>query len=106
MKRPGIIILSLLAIFGTRSLATVPARPNILFIVADDLRTNLGCYGDAVAHTPHLDQLAARGVLFERAYAQQTICNPSRSSVMTGKRPDTLRLWNLGTTFRQVVPDV
>ena len=83
-----------------------PSRPNVLFLVADDLRTNLGCYGDAVAITPQLDRLAKRGVVFERAYAQQTICNPSRASVMTGRRPDSLRLWNLGTHFRQLVPDV
>jgi len=106
MKPLRFICFFLPGLLGAGSLLAAVARPNVLFIVADDLRTNLGCYGDPVAHTPHLDGLAARGVLFERAYAQQTICNPSRSSVMTGKRPGTLRLWNLGTHFRDLVPDV
>ena len=81
-------------------------RPNVLFIAADDLRMNLGCYGDPVAKTPHLDRLARRGVLFERAYCQQALCNPSRASVLTGRRPDTLRVWNLPTHFRETRPNI
>lgn len=87
--------------------ATLPARPpNVLFLAADDLRDNLGCLGDPVARTPHLDALARRGVLFERAYCQQALCNPSRASLLTGRRPDTLRIWNLPTHFRDTLPDV
>lgn len=86
--------------------AAEPAQRNVLFIVVDDLRTNLGCYGDPVAITPNLDALAARGVKFTHAYAQQAVCNPSRSSVLTGRRPDTLRVWDLRTHFREHVPDV
>ena len=81
-------------------------RPNVLFIAADDLRPDLGCYDSAEAKTPHLDALARRGVLFERAYAQQAVCNPSRASVMTGRRPDTLKVWDLKTHFRETLPDV
>ena len=84
----------------------LPERPNILFIAADDLRMNLGCYGDTVAQTPNLDRLARRSRIFGRAYCQQAICNPSRASLMTGLRPDTLRVWNLTTHFRETTPDV
>src|SRR5262245_554388 len=82
-----------------------PVRPNVLFVVADDLRAELRCYGSA-AKTPNLDALAARGVRFERAYCQQALCNPSRSSFLTGRRPDTLHLWSNGTHFREKYPDV
>lgn len=85
--------------------AVSAAPPNVLLIVADDLRTELGCYGSA-AKTPHLDALAQRGVRFDRAYCQQAVCNPSRSSFLCGLRPDTLRLWNNGTHFRETNPDV
>jgi len=79
-----------------------PTRPNVLFIAADDLRTVLGCYGHPLAKTPNLDRLAGRGVLFERAYIQQALCNPSRASLMTGRRPDTLRIWDLRWIFAHV----
>jgi iduronate 2-sulfatase len=90
-------------------LAAAPAvaaeRPNVLFIVADDLRADLGGYG-SVARTPKLDALAFRGTRFDRAYCQQAVCNPSRSSFLTGKRPDTLHIWSNGTHFREKNPDV
>ncbi|MDM4018524.1 sulfatase [Roseiconus lacunae] len=81
-------------------------RTNVLFIAADDLRCDLGCYGHPLAITPHLDKLAARGTRFDRAYCAQALCNPSRSSLMTGRRPDTLRLYNLTKHFRDGMPDV
>ncbi len=80
-------------------------RPNVLFIMADDLRCELASYGSP-ARTPNLDRLARRAVQFDRAYCQQAVCNPSRSSLLTGRRPDTLRLWNNGTHFRELNPDV
>lgn len=61
--------------------------PNILLITADDMGTTAGCYGDDLAITPNLDQLAREGVLFENAYITQASCSPSRSSILTGLYP-------------------
>lgn len=80
-------------------------RPNVLMIAVDDLRPDLGCYGSPVAKTPNIDRLAARGVVFSRAYCQQAVCSPSRTALMTGLRPDTTRVWDLKTHFREAVPD-
>ena len=82
------------------------SKPNILFFVADDLRTDLGCYGNKIVKSPNVDRLAERGMVFNRAYCQQAVCSPSRSSVMTGMRPDTTKVWDLTTHFRKALPDV
>ena len=97
-------LLPALALAAAAAEAPAP-RPNVLFIAIDDLRPELGCYG-APTVTPHLDRLAARGLRFERAYVQQAVCSPSRTSVMTGARPDTTRVWDLVTHFRAALPDV
>ncbi len=95
-----------IGVHGVRQAAAEPARLNVLFIAADDLRNDLGCYGHPLVKTPHLDELAGRGVTFNRAYCQQAVCNPSRASLLTGRRPDTLGIWDLPTHFREVAPDV
>ncbi|MSU48387.1 MAG: hypothetical protein EXS37_04720 [Opitutus sp.] len=72
-----------------RADAAAVAKPNILFIAVDDLRPELGCYGRTEVRSPNIDRLAARAVLFNRAYCQYASCCPSRSSLLTGLRPDS-----------------
>jgi len=81
-------------------------KPNVLFIATDDLRGTVGCLGDKIAVTPNMDELAKQGTVFLSAYCQQAVCNPSRSSVITGLRPDTLKVWDLKTHFREHHPDI
>lgn|GEM_PF-145040 len=85
--------------------ASPAVRPNVLFFAVDDLRPQLGCYGDPFARTPNIDSIAARGIVFRRAYCQQAVCGPSRASLLTGLRPDTIRVYDLATPFRRAVPD-
>uniref|UniRef100_A0A3Q3JML2 Iduronate 2-sulfatase n=1 Tax=Monopterus albus TaxID=43700 RepID=A0A3Q3JML2_MONAL len=73
---------------------------NVLFIIADDLRTSLGCYGDSVVKSPNIDQLASKSQVFLNAYAQQAVCAPSRTSMLTSRRPDTTRLYDFNSYWR------
>lgn len=95
---------SLLALVITSTLQAAP--PNVLLLVSDDLNTHLGCYGQTMAKTPHLDALAKRSVLFERAYCQFPHCNPSRASFLTGMRPRTTRVTNNEDNLYRNIPDV
>lgn len=91
---------------GEASDASRPGgRPNVLFIVVDDLRPELGCYGHRMIKSPNIDRLAADGATFTRAYCQQAVCAPSRMSVLSGLRPDSFGVYNLATPFRDVRPD-
>lgn len=81
-------------------------RPNVLFIAIDDLRAELGCYDSPHIISPNIDRLAKTGTLFNRAYCQQAVCNPSRASTLTGLRPSTLGIWDLPTHFREHFPDI
>jgi iduronate 2-sulfatase len=83
-----------------------PERPNVLFIAIDDLRPDLGCYGVKHIHSPNIDRLARSGTVFARAYCQQAVCSPSRTSLLTGRRPDTTKVYDLQTHFRINLPDV
>jgi iduronate 2-sulfatase len=69
------------------SRAQTPPKYNVLFLIADDLNNMLGCYGYTLAKSPHIDRLAAQGVIFERAYNQFPLCAPSRNSFLTGLTP-------------------
>jgi len=79
---------------------------NVLFLAVDDLRPQTRCYGCDKMVTPNIDALAAGGTLFNRAYCQQAVCSPSRTSLLTGRRPDTTRIYDLQTHFRLYLPDV
>jgi iduronate 2-sulfatase len=96
-------------IMGKRfeQLSKIPARrKNILFIAVDDLRPELGCYGHPMIKSPNIDALAKSGVLFERTYCQQAVCGPTRASLLTGRRPDTTKIYDLKTHIRTTMPDV
>ena len=79
-------------------------RPNVLFVIVDDLRPELGCYGNPEIKTPHFDRLAKESVVFTRAYCQAAACAPSRASVMLGQRAESTRVWSLGEKFREINP--
>jgi iduronate 2-sulfatase len=80
--------------------ASFAAKPNILFIAVDDMRPELGCYGSKIVKTPNIDRIAARGIVFDKAYCQQAVCSPSRTAILTGLRPDVTKVWGLKTHFR------
>jgi iduronate 2-sulfatase len=80
--------------------------PNVLFIAVDDLRTSLGCYGDTLVKSPHIDRFAATARRFDHAYTQQAVCGPSRTSLLTGRLPDNTRVWHNRNLFRDTQPDL
>jgi len=102
-------LISFVAIAGKPPVAAAQHaanRPNVLFLAVDDLRPDIGCFGNAEAKTPNIDALAGRGMVFRRAYCQQAVCSPSRTSLLTGLRPDSTKVYDLVTHFRNTVPDV
>lgn len=99
-----VVIASLL--FAGSALAAYAEPRNVLLICVDDLKPTIGCFGDAFAVTPNIDRLARRGVRFDAAYCNQAVCSPSRNSLMTGLRPQTIGVYDLGTHFRLAAPDV
>lgn len=97
------LVLTLLLAIGSTAFAA--DKPNVLFIAVDDMRPTFGAYGAGFVQSPHLDRLAASGVTFTHAYCQQAVCSPSRTSLLTGKRPDTTQVFDLETHFRDKIPD-
>lgn len=95
---------------GSRLAGAAPPRKNVLFLVSDDMRPELTCYSGPDfptpvhpnMHSPYLDALAAKSLLLKRAYVQQAVCSPSRTSLLTGRRPDTTHVYDLTHYFRNV----
>lgn len=106
IKRTVLVMLTLW-VLGSPALsadATRSSKPNVLLICIDDLKPLLGCYGAPVVQSPNIDRLAARGLLFQRAYCNQAVCSPSRNALLTGLRPQTLGIYDLDTNFRVAAP--
>ncbi|XP_019850331.1 PREDICTED: N-acetylgalactosamine-6-sulfatase-like [Amphimedon queenslandica] len=79
---------------------------NVLFFAIDDLRPELGAYGHDFIKSPHIDDLASKSILFERAYCQVAVCSPSRTSLLTGRRADSNHVWRIaGDEYWRTVPD-
>jgi len=87
-------------------LTSVAERPNVLFIASDDMRPQLGCYGDTTVKSPNLDALAKRGMVFQRSYVQQALCSPSRIAMLSGRYPATTQIFEIGRTLRTTMPDI
>lgn len=100
----GTVLLGVVWLWNGATVEAASPRPNVLFIVSDDLNCFLGCYGDPRAKTPHIDRLAARGVRFERAYCAFPLCGPSRNSFLTGLYPNSTGIHGNGSVFRQSIP--
>jgi arylsulfatase A-like enzyme len=100
----GVVAVSLGALdFGELSVA---AKPNVLFLICDDLNCNLGCYGHPLVKSPNIDRLAQRGVRFDNAYCQYPLCGPSRASFMAGLYPDQTLIHRNAIYLREHVPNV
>ena len=116
MKRKSLVLFAFPALIAVLTFAFSDAdaqtkkvekkKYNILFIAADDLNNDIGCYGNTFVKTPNIDRLAKMGVKFDKAYNQFPLCSPSRSSLLTGQRPDVTGIYELQTHFRKNLPDV
>jgi uncharacterized sulfatase len=102
---PIVFIIAAL-LFTPALLPGQPKKMNVLFIAVDDMNNDLGCFGHPLVKSPSIDRLAAAGIAFENAYCQFPLCSPSRSSILTGLRPDKTRVFDLSYHFRQELLDI
>lgn len=102
----SLLLLPVLSLLSWKTAAAESSRPNVLFISVDDMNNDLGCYGHPLVKSPNIDWIARSGTRFDRAYSQFPLCSPSRTSLMTGLRPDTTQVYDLQKHFRDVMPDV
>ena len=93
-----------IACFLTISVQNADAKPNVLLVAVDDLNADLGCYGHPLVHSPNVDRLSKRGMRFEKTYCQYPVCNPSRSSFMTGLYPEQTGVLSNAGNFREKNP--
>lgn len=105
MNHRPLCLITLLFTASPAFAADAPRRLNVLHIVADDLNADLGCYGHATVQSPNIDRLAARGIRFSHAYCNYPVCNPSRTSFLSGKRPDTTGIVDNETPTRTILKD-
>jgi iduronate 2-sulfatase len=106
VSSPATICLAVLGVLCASALNLfAAAKTNVLLFCVDDLKPALGCYGDKLASSPNIDRLAARGVRFDLAFCNQSVCAPSRNNLMLGSRSTSLGIYNLDRNFRTAVPD-
>jgi uncharacterized sulfatase len=101
-----ILLLFTLVIFSFQAQSQSPRKMNVLFIAVDDLNNCLGCYGHPMVKSPNIDRLAKRGIRFDRAYCQYPLCNPSRTSFLSGRRPDVTQIFQNTVPPRTTLKDV
>ena len=106
MRKLLVTILIIVSASSSGAQSTKRTPLNVLFIAVDDLNVSLGCYGHRQVKSPNIDRLASRGVRFDRAYCQYALCNPSRTSLMSGLRPATSGIYDNATPIRKVFPDL
>ncbi len=106
MKKYFLVLSLAIGMCANTTLAQTSQRPNILFIAIDDLKPELGAYGNILIKTPNIDRLAKQGTTFLNNYCQQAVCGPTRASILTGMRPDNTKIWDLKTQIRKVSPNI
>ena len=104
MTKQVLVCCLLLFTAASNLFAEEAKRPNVLFLISDDLNNLLGCYGDPLAKTPNIDRLAARGVIFNKAYCAFPLCGPSRNAMLTGLYPNSTGIQANAQIFRQTIP--